>query len=48
MVTAAQSISLLRQFEGPASLEEMLKELQSVLEEIDSAIDAARQRKTCS
>ncbi|GJR27098.1 plant UBX domain-containing protein 10-like protein [Tanacetum coccineum] len=40
VAAAGQSISLLRQFEGPASVEEMLKELQSVLKESSSALIA--------
>nr|GEU91740.1 hypothetical protein [Tanacetum cinerariifolium] len=38
--SVGQSISLLRQFEGPASVEDMLKELQSVLKESLSALIA--------
>nr|GEX25955.1 hypothetical protein [Tanacetum cinerariifolium] len=40
VAAAGQSISLLRQFEGPASVEDMLKELQSVLKESLSALIA--------
>lgn len=42
MAAAGQSISLLRQFEGPATPEEMLTELQSVLEESVPVFVAAR------
>ncbi|KAD3641420.1 hypothetical protein R6Q59_004000 [Mikania micrantha] len=42
MAATGQSISLLRQFEGPASPEEMLEQMQSVLEESTSSLNAAR------